>query len=109
MYYNENFYHELSDLVADIDLETFKVGDTITVEDCDLEPIGKISAELLTELLMEQWEDRRSEDGNEDDKTELVLSENIDFDKINGLLPKLWYPNGKEITFTYEQLMEAAE
>ena len=109
MYYNENFYHELSDLVADIDLDMLKVGDTITVEDCDLEPIGKLSVDLLTELLMDKWEDRQSEDRLEYDKVEKVIKENIDFDKINALLPELWYPNGKEITFTYEQLMEAAE
>jgi len=109
MYYNENFYHELSDLVADIDLDMLKAGDTITVEDCDLEPIGVLSVDLLTELLMDKWEDRQSEDGLEYDKIEKVIKENIDFDKINELLPKLYYPNGKEITFTYEQLMEASE
>jgi hypothetical protein len=109
MYYNENFYDELSDLVADLDLEMFKEGDTITVEDCDLEPIGKLEPEQLTEWIMDQWEERQSEDGFEYDKVEKVIKENIDFDKINSLLPKLWYPNGKEITFTYEQIMEAAE
>ena len=79
------------------------------MEDCDLEPIGVLSVDLLTELLMDKWEDRQSEDGLEYDKIEKVIKENIDFDKINELLPKLYYPNGKEITFTYEQLMEASE
>ena len=109
MYYNENFYDELSDLVADLDLEMFKEGDTITVEDCDLEPIGVLSSELLLDFLTDKWEDRQSEDGDEWIKVEKLIKENIDFYKINALLPKLWYPNGKEITFTYEQIMEAAE
>ena len=109
MYYNENFYHELSDLVADIDFEEMKPGDTITVEACDLDPIGKLDAESLTEWIMDQWEDRQSEDGYEYEKLEKVLRENIDFEKLNAAMPKLYYPNGKETIHTYEQLLEAAE
>ena len=109
MYYNGNFYHELSDLVADLDLDEFEIGDTITVEDCDLEPIAMLSAEILMNCLESELEERYSENGDEYGKVLKVLKENIDFDKINSLLPKLWYPNGKEITFTYEELMAAAE
>jgi len=109
MYYNENFYDELSDLVADIDLDMLKVGDIITVEDCDLEPIGVLSSELLMEFLTDKWEDRQSENGDEWIKVEKILKEWIDFETITKELPKLWYPNGKEITFTYEQIMEASE
>jgi hypothetical protein len=103
--YNDNYYEELSDLVSDIDTDVMKEGDTIEVEDCDLEPIGQLNAESLTEWIMDQWEDRQSEDGLEYEKVEKVLTENIDLDKINALLPKLWYPNGKQIVFTYEQIM----
>ena len=109
MYYNENFYHELSDLVEDIDLEALKPGDTITVEDCDLEPIITLSADNLLDCTESLWEERTSEYGDEYEAILKAFEDNIDFEKLNAAMPKLYYPNGKETIYTYEQLLEAQE
>ena len=107
--YNDNFYNELSDLVEDIDLEAMKSGDTVTVEDCDLEPIMTLTADNLLDCTESIWEERTSENGDEYESMLEAFKYNIEFEKLNAAMPKLWYPNGKEIIYTYEQLLEAAK
>ena len=97
IYYSEKYYDELSDLVDDLEWEEMKEGDTITAEYCALEPMFTLNAEELMDSLENKWEYRTSEDGDEYDMLLNVLEKNIDYDKINSLIPKLWYPNGKYV------------
>ena len=105
--YNDNYYDELSDIIEDIDVESLKEGDVIKCGNCTLEPIITLTANMIVDSLENHLEERHSEDNVQEELQQItnVLKENIDFDKINSLLPKLWYPNGKEIVFTYEQIM----
>lgn len=107
MYYKENFYHNLSDLADDLDLSKMKPGDIIFAEGRDLEPIITVTAENLVDCTECLWEDRLSESADEVEKILKVFKENIDFEKLNAAMPKLWYPNGKKIKITYEQLKES--
>lgn len=104
--YEDKYYEDFSDLVEDLDVESMRTGDIIECEDCSLEPIMKLDADKLLDCTESYWEERTSEDGDEYEKILKVFEDNIDFTKLNSLLPKLWYPNGKEIIFTYEQIIE---
>jgi len=103
-YYNEKFYHDLEQLIDDLDFE--KVEDlsedfSITYKECDLEPIIELSAEKLTQLIYDSEEERFSEDNTveEFDDIQKLLSD-IDFEKINSKIPKLWYPSKRKIQLT---------
>lgn len=69
------------------------------------EPIEKLCADWIAE----KFDDGRfSEDNFHDEYDEVVkvLNENIDFKKINDLLPRMYYPNGKKGLLTKKVLME---
>ena len=71
-----------------------------------LEPILKLSAEWIAERIDDE---RFSENNNENEVEKImkVLSGNIDFDKINALLPKLYYENYKDkFTITKQDLLD---
>lgn len=104
--YEDKYYEDFSDLVEDLDVESLEEGDIIECEDCSLELIMQLDADKLLDCTESYWEERTSENGDEYEKILKVFEDNIDFEKLNSLLPKLWYPNGKEIIFTYEQIIE---
>ena len=104
--YEDKYYEDFSDLVEDLDVESLEEGDIIECEDCSLEPIMQLDADKLLDCTESYWEERTSENGDEYEKILKVFEDNLDFEKLNSLLPKLWYPNGKEIIFTYEQIIE---
>jgi len=92
-YYNEKFYNEVEEIIEDLDLDEMDEGETIKIYDCIEEPIYTISAEKIAEMYVEIDEERHSEDNFEAEHNAIVkvLSENIDFDKINAEMPTLWY------------------
>lgn len=104
-YYNENFYHDLEQLIDDLDFEKVEeLADdfSITYKECDEEPIVQLSADNLGELIRDWQEERFSEDDSEGEHEAIVkiLSENIDFDKINSEMPTLWYPSKRKVQLT---------
>lgn len=108
MYYlDDNFYHQLEDIVDDLDLEVMSDTDTIKVENCALEPIITLSAEILADYLEGYLEERHSENNQDEelDKIIQVFKNNIDFEKINSELPKLYYPNNTFVTLTKQELI----
>jgi len=104
-YYNEKFYHDLEQLIDDLDFEKVEDLDNdfnIIYKECDEEPICTLSPYLLGELIRDSHEDRYSEDDSDGEHESIVkaLSENIDFDKINSELPTLWYPSKRKVQLT---------
>lgn len=104
-YYNENFYHDLEQLIDDLDFEKVEeLADdfSITYIECDEEKLCTLSADLLAELIRDSHDERFSEDDSdgEFDKIVKILSENIDFEKINSEIPKLWYPSKRKFQLT---------
>jgi hypothetical protein len=99
-FYEDTFCSDLADLAELFDIDEDNVNDLKDdwqqrVELSELEPIFKIDADNLCQLLADANEDRLSEDFNEEAKIIKALKESIDFDKLNGLLPKLYYPSNK--------------
>jgi len=106
-YYNENFYDEISDIVEDWDFEQVGESFTLKVENCTLEPIIELSAELIADSLEGDLEERHSEHDAEDELNKIIraLKENIDFEKLNSDMPKLWYPNSTFIYLSKAELL----
>jgi hypothetical protein len=110
-FYNDNFYSDMESFIH----ENFDDESEITELDDDklflckgskLEPILKLSAEWIAERIDDE---RFSENNNENEVEKImkVLSGNIDFDKINALLPKLYYENYKDkFTITKQDLLD---
>ena len=110
-FYNDNFYSELSECCDYNDwdkeeIESYPDDFKLEVECSELSPIVEINAEWITEKIDEErFSEYRCDD--EVSKIMKILNENIDFEKINRLIPKLYYGNRKKHYFTKADLLEA--
>lgn len=105
--YDDEFYHDLGDLLIalEIDEDSPELTDDWEIEciECELEPVFKLSVDFIFDHINEE---RFTEDGAEADKIEKVLRDNIDFDKINSLIPQLYYPTKKKFTIKKTDVLE---
>ena len=107
-FYDDKFYTDLGHLIDDIDLSE---EDIINLPDDYSLDCKEATLELIITLSVD-WifdrmdQDRFSEDGNEREKLEKVLSENIDFEKINSLIPKLYYESRIKFKITKADILE---
>ena len=109
-FYNDKFYIDLNHFVNDMDLEEniseLESDWQVKVELTDLEPIFKLDADSLCEMLSSVFDERFSEDGDEEEKILKALKECIDFDKLKISLPQLHYPNNKFVVITKSDLVD---
>lgn len=110
-FYEDNFYTELCELCEYQDwdkeyIQTLPEDYTIEVMLTDAEPIFKLDAEWITERIDEE---RFSENNCDDEYSRItkILNENIDFEKINALIPQLYYGNRAIYHFTKQDLLDA--
>lgn len=104
----DRFFDEVQDIAEHLEYEfLINQDDSFTVEayECDLEKIGVLDADELTDRAFD--EERFSEDQDEKDKICKIFIENIDFDKINASLPSLWYPSNRKVVFTKAELIDS--
>lgn len=106
-YYNEKYYSEIEDIIQGIDLDCMDESESIEVENCTLQPIITLNEDVIINSLESDLEERYSEDDGESEFNQIkeVLKKNIDFDKLNSELPKLWYPNNTFETYNKGQLI----
>jgi hypothetical protein len=108
-FYNDYFYSELIELIEQEgweleDVLLFDDDFTLTANDARSEKIIKFDAEWITS----QIEDRFPEDAeNQFDQVYKIFNDNIDFKKINELLPENWYMLRKTFKITKADLIEA--
>ncbi len=105
----DKFYRDLEELFHDLDYDEENPPSddwALKVELSDLEPIFNIDAEKLCQMLGDCNEDRLTDNEEEEQKVLNALKESIDFDKLRGLLPKYYYPNGKFVTLTKQDFLE---
>jgi len=104
---DDNFFDEIQDIAEHFEYEFLikqPVDFTVVAYECDLEKIGILSGEEIAERVFS--EDRFSEEMYEDqEKIAKILNENIDFEKINALLPSFWYPSNRKIILTRDELI----
>ena len=108
-FYSDKFYSDLGELMDDLDLyedeDVSKLPDDYSL-DCkysELEPIVTLSADWIGERIDEE---RFTEDGDEIEKIEKILSANIDFEKVNSLMPKLYYESIEKFKITKADMVE---
>ena len=107
IYFNGNFYDQIEDVIEDIDLESFDEAEVLKIENCTLEPIIHLDAEILVDRLEDILCDRHSENNATEEQKEIieVLKRNINFEKLNSELPKLWFPNNTFETYSKPQIL----
>lgn len=113
---DDRFYSNLEDYISDV----FDWGDgdgsdmvknlpknwSVKVELSDLEPMFPVNSDGLCDLYGEAYEDRGSEDGDEYERVKEAFDQCIDFEKLNSMIPKLYYPNNKYETITKQDLLD---
>lgn len=108
----ENFFHEdefhrdLESLMSSLDIEDPKTLEDdweIEVGETTLEPMFILNADWIAERLDE---DRMTEDGDEVEDIFKLIKNNVDFTKVNELMPRLHYLNGKGFKITKQDLID---
>ena len=109
-FYADKFYHAPEDFVEDIFDDEDEINDLEDgiFWDCygsTEQPLFELSSQWITERIDE---DRFSENGsdNEYEKIHKILEANIDYEKINSLIPRLYYENRRDkFKITKEDLL----
>lgn len=94
-FYDDKFYLKLEDLLNDLginekNIENLSEDWEIECNESNLETIEKFSSDWIVDRMNE---DRFTENGYEIDEIIKILEDNINFEKINNLIPKLYYIN----------------
>ena len=109
---DDKYFSSIEDLIEDYfdgdeeQVKALEEGWTLKVELSELEPMFKLDANELDELLHNSNEERYSEDGDEGRKIKEALNECIDFEKLNSMIPKMYYPTNKFVTLTKQDLLD---
>jgi hypothetical protein len=113
-FYNDKFYTDLYDLAEDLEfdavddlIEDYPDDYTICIELSQLQPVVVFTPDLIAENCI--LEDRYSEENSDREYDTIVnaLKQCIDFEKLNSLMPSLYYGTGKKQTITKQDLLEA--
>lgn len=110
-FYEDNFCNDIEDLMFIKDINDENISDladdwVCKVELTTLEPMFQLSANKLSDMLCNDNEERFSEDGAQSEDIVKALNQCVDFEKLNSMIPSLWYPNGKDATITKKDLIE---
>lgn len=106
-FYHDKFYDSVEELMIDLEIDETNIEDQpdfIKVTEAELQPIFKLNADWICERIDEE---RFTEDGDEIEKIEDALNKYIDFDKVNQMIPKLWYPTRNKLEITKADLYQA--
>ena len=107
----DRFMNSIEDLIFHLEIDEENVHELSDdwqekVEISELEPIFKVDADILCQLLADSNEDRLTEDFEEETNVLNALKESIDFEKLNSLIPKLYYPSGKYEVITKKDILD---
>lgn len=105
IYYEDNHYLGLEQLAESLhDNEQLdELENEITVEETDLRPLFVLDADWIVDQISE---DDQSEDGDELETVRQLIHKHCDFTKVNELMPKLYYPNGKKFIISKKDLLD---
>ena len=111
-FYNNDFYTDLEDFIEKVFDDESEIADLdndklYLCKGSKLEPILSLSAEWIAERIDEDRFSENNSDGEIEEISE-ILESNIDYEKINSLMPKLYYENYKDkFTITKQDLLDA--
>lgn len=113
---DENFCSDLDDLIRIYDLEDDNAIPeldedwSVEVEESELQKIFTLKKEFVVSAIIEKtdtWEERFPEDSDRlFEEIKKAIEQSIDIEKMNSLLPELYYPNGKKFKITKKDLLE---
>ena len=112
----ENFYPDVEDYIITNDLEKEDVEAypddyELRIEESELQPIFQLKMEWVADCIADRaecFDDRFPEDSDDFfDKIKKAVKESVDIEKLNSLLPKLYYPNGIFGKLTKQDLLNA--
>lgn len=107
------FFKRLNDfLMSQLDMDNLCEIQYLSDEwSCEFQLTSKKPVFQLTFKELKEWLSRKcgydrwpKDLGNE--IIDEALKQSIDIDKLNALIPKLWYPNGKFVTVTKQDLID---
>lgn len=113
-FYCDNFYSDISDLMDELEIDEDNVNDLpgdweVEVEDTTKEKIFVFEKQSVSDAIIEttdRWEERFPEESESTFKQiESAIKAGIDIDKINELLPSLYYANGEMSIITKDDLI----
>ena len=111
-FYNNDYYTDLEDFIEKVfddedEIQELEEDAEFLCKGSTLETILELSAEWITNRI----DDDRFSENNSDDECEKItksLNDNIDYEKINYLMPKLYYENYRDrFTITKQDLLNA--
>ena len=114
-FYEDGFYPDLDFLIVDIvddEVEDLPDDWSITVIQGELEPMFQLKEEHVIDAIFnvgaDRFEERWPEDPErQDEEFRAAIKSSIDMDKLNSLVPKLYYPSDQTFTITKQDLLDA--
>ena len=109
------FYNDLSELMDDRDIQDDELhlldGDWCeTAKQSKLEKIFTLKKDFVVNAIIEQtdtWEERFPEDSDDlFEEIKKAVEQGIDLEKMNNLLPELYYPDGVKFKITKQDLID---
>jgi len=110
-FYNDNFYSDLSELAQrfedDDELKDFSDDEIFEIELSSEEPIIVLSAEWIANRVEDERLGDDGDDGDQIEKLIDVLNKHVDFEKVNSLIPKMFYTTGEIAFVTIKELRQS--
>jgi len=113
---DDSFYNDLSDMMDEMEIEEENISElpddwSQKIQLSKLEKIFTLNKNFVTDAIIQKtdtWEERFPEDTNDSfmNKIEKAIESGIDIDKINSLLPELYYPTMEFVTITKKDLID---
>ena len=113
-FYEENFFKSLDEFceyceITKENVESYPDDYNFEIELTELSPFMKLTPQWIINAAEYFEEENLSEDCGELAELMKILEENIDFDKINSLMPKLYCGSGVRVFVTKKDLLELVD
>jgi len=111
-FYNNDYFTDLEDFIEKVfddedEIQDLEDDKEYLCKGSTFEPILKLSAEWIAERIDDDRFSENNSDGEIEEISE-ILEKNIDYEKINALMPKLYYENYRDrFTITKQDLLNA--
>jgi hypothetical protein len=117
-FYNDEFYTDMDSFLLEIEAETVEELNNNHPDNSEwkfefskLEKVGDFDPTEISQYLADKFYDdnyeRFPDDSNE--KIAEIINKCIDWDRLNGHMPKYYYPNGEFETITFDDIYKYLE
>lgn len=108
IFYNDEFYNELGDLLEELEinennLEKLSEDYQLICYESSLEPVVTLSEDWISDRMDDE---RLPEDDDTVFSNIAKALRTIDFEKVNAMMPKLYYPKKKKIIFSKQDIID---